>query len=420
MTARLAGAVAAAAPILLFAFSDSAPPGLTGAPGDSGTCTQCHGGGVNSGAGSLEIEATDYLPGQSQTVRVRISDPNQMRWGFSLSARRKSDQLRQAGTFTAGRFTVVETISGIQYASHFPAQQTARGAGFVYELTWTAPDDSSGVVFYASGNAANGNGASSGDNIYAAVKEIAALAPSTRPTISTGGVISAFAFGGRRSFASGSWIEIFGANFSQPATVLINNRAAFVGVVTPGQINAQVPEDSSSGPVQVVVRSGDRSSDPVTVFKETESPGVLAPGTAPFRAGNRQYLAAVYPPGTEGCPGDQVCFAGNFAGVASRLPRPGDRLIVYGIGFGAVAVDGAAPSRYVGVAPGVLNRLVKPVVFRFGQVEARLEYAGLAPQAIGLYQFNLIVPQVPAGTVQLNVTLDGSPLGQTLFLDIAN
>ncbi|MBX9599525.1 MAG: hypothetical protein K2X35_00920 [Bryobacteraceae bacterium] len=420
MIARYAGGAVAAAPLLLFAFSDSAPPGLTGAPGDSGTCTQCHGGAVNSGGGALAIEAADYLPGQSQTVRVRISDPNQMRWGFSLSARRKSDPMRQAGSFTAGRFTVVETISGIQYASHFPAQQTARGAGFVYELTWTAPDDSSGVVFYASGNAANGNGATSGDNIYAAVKEVAALAPSSRPSVSTGGVVSALAFGGRRSFSSGSWIEIFGANFSQPAAVLINNREAFLGVVTPGQINAQVPEDASSGPVQVVVRSGDRSSEAVTVFKETESPGLLAPAIAPFRVGNRQYLAAVYPPGTEGCPAGQVCFAGNFAGVASRMARPGDRLIVYGIGFGAVAVDGAAPSRYVGVAPGVLNRLVKPVVFRFGQVEARLEYAGLAPQAIGLYQFNLIVPRIPEGAVQLNVTLDGSPIGQTLFLDIAN
>jgi uncharacterized protein (TIGR03437 family) len=65
-----------------------------------------------------------------------------------------------------------------------------------------------------------------------------------------------------------------------------------------------------------------------------------------------------------------------------------------------------------------LNRTVQPVRFRFGQTEAQLTYSGLAPNFIGLYQFNVVVPQVAAGVTEIEVSLGSSNIGQRLFLQI--
>lgn len=74
--------LAAVLPVVLFPFSGQPPAGLTGGLGQ-GNCTQCHSTNpVNSGAGSVTIEAANYTPGQAQTIRVRVAHPSQSRWGF--------------------------------------------------------------------------------------------------------------------------------------------------------------------------------------------------------------------------------------------------------------------------------------------------------------------------------------------------
>jgi uncharacterized protein (TIGR03437 family) len=46
-------------------------------------------------------------------------------------------------------------------------------------------------------------------------------------------------------------------------------------------------------------------------------------------------------------------------------------------------------------------------------------YDGLAPGYLGLYQFNITVPQnVPDGDIPINVTLNGVPLQQHLYLAV--
>jgi len=42
-----------------------------------------------------------------------------------------------------------------------------------------------------------------------------------------------------------------------------------------------------------------------------------------------------------------------------------------------------------------LNQLANPIQVFFGQTPATLDYAGLAPGFIGLYQFNVVVPNIP-------------------------
>jgi uncharacterized protein (TIGR03437 family) len=58
------------------------------------------------------------------------------------------------------------------------------------------------------------------------------------------------------------------------------------------------------------------------------------------------------------------------------------------------------------------------LAIRFGQTPAATTFAGLAPGFVGLYQFNFVVPDVPDGDVQINVSVNGVPLSQTLFLTV--
>jgi uncharacterized protein (TIGR03437 family) len=418
-------------PMTLLPFSGQPPTGLTGGLGQ-GNCTQCHSGNaINSGAGSVTIEAANYTPGQPQTIRVRVAHPTQARWGFSLMARLKGGNQGQAGSFTAGANTAVQTQGGIQYISHNGAPRTDPGAGFTFEFQWTAPQDTGGVVFYAAGNAANGNGANSGDFIYTTSREISAIAPPVnRPSISPGGVITANQFGAAARFASGSWIEIYGQNFAPELrtwdggfqgdnaptalgdlSVTINGRAAPIAFANSGQINVQAPEDPATGPVQIIVRRGADQSDAFVLTKSAEAPALYAPSF--LNLNNRQFVGAFFP--------NSTTFAGSFPGVAgiqSRVARPGDTLIFYGVGFGAVRPQGTGSIPVAGRIVRELNQTVKPVRFRFGQAEGAVSYSGLAPNFIGLYQFNVTVPQLAPGVYELEISLDSQNIGQRLFFEV--
>jgi uncharacterized protein (TIGR03437 family) len=65
--------------------------------------------------------------------------------------------------------------------------------------------------------------------------------------------------------------------------------------------------------------------------------------------------------------------------------------------------------------------MTAPLQIRFGQTQAKVSFSGLAPLAVGLYQFNLVVPSVAANdAVPVTFTLGGTPGTQTLFTVIGN
>ena len=68
-----------------------------------------------------------------------------------------------------------------------------------------------------------------------------------------------------------------------------------------------------------------------------------------------------------------------------------------------------------------LNTLAAAFHILFGGIEATLQYDGLAPGAVGLYQFNLVVPNVAASdTVPVTFTLGGTAGTQTLYIAVEN
>jgi uncharacterized protein (TIGR03437 family) len=107
---------------------------------------------------------------------------------------------------------------------------------------------------------------------------------------------------------------------------------------------------------------------------------------------------------------------GAISGLTSRRAKPGDVITLYGIGFGAVT-----PSIPAGQIVGQANTLVAPFHLLFGQAEATLKYDGLAPSAVGLYQFNVVVPNVTASdTVPVTFTLAGVAGAQPLYIAVGN
>jgi uncharacterized protein (TIGR03437 family) len=245
----------------------------------------------------------------------------------------------------------------------------------------------------------------------------------TTPAVTS--VRSAGDFGGSTTFASGSWLEIkgsqlsgttrpwAGADFNGPnaplsldgVSVTVNGRRAFVGYISDTQINVQAPADTANGPLNLIVTRGDCPSAAFTVQKAAVAGGLLA--TSVFNIGGTQYIAALYQDGFTfvGAPG-------LIAGVPFRAAAPGDTITLYGIGFGDVT-----PSIPPGVVVSTANTL-PGLTISFGSTQATVTYAGLAPNAIGLYQFNLTVPPVDTGDHRIVARVNGVEMPQIGYLTV--
>jgi hypothetical protein len=152
------------------AFSSGPLPSLTGAPGEA-TCTQCHGGGPTGGTLALTGLPANYTPNQEVSLTVTLTQSSRARFGFQLTA--IDDAGRQGGQLTPGdnrTQTLTNAVGGNnrQYINHTFAGSNPASAGVgSWSFKWRAPAQSAGrVTFYVSGNAANGNGAPTGDTIY--------------------------------------------------------------------------------------------------------------------------------------------------------------------------------------------------------------------------------------------------------------
>lgn len=452
----------ATVPLLLWAISTGPDPGKAGVPGES-TCTEvgCHvGTPLNGGAGSVKVTfpaGLNYVPGVKQHLVVTVADPaaTQRFWGFELTARQSTDSKSQAGSFTStDGFTAVvcASVAGLLNQTQwtfidFPQNQncpasrplayiehTANGSqrfktgSQTFEFDWTPPASAVGnIVIYVAGNAANADGNNTGDHIYTATYTLAPGAAGPAPAISAGGIVSAANFGAFTSVGPGSWMEIYGTNLSTttrgwagddftgvnaPASldgvkVTIGGQSAFVDYVSPGQVNAQVPSNTPTGTQQVTVANTGGTSAGYTMTVNSVQPGLLAPPS--FTVGGKLYVVAQFADQTYVMP------PGAIPGIASRQAKPGETILIYGVGFGPSATASGQVIPAGQVVPA-LNSLTGSLKVQFAGTDATVQYGGLAPNYVGLYQFNIVVPSVPdSDLVPIVFALNGQNLPQTLF-----
>lgn len=248
------------------------------------------------------------------------------------------------------------------------------------------------------------------------------------PNISA--AISASGYGGFAALAPGTWMEVYGTNLANVAsqswaavdfhgnnapvtlggtTITVGGQQAFIDFVSPNQANAQLPSNLAPGPQPVVVNTPGGTSVAYTVTINATEPGMLAPAVFKLPAG--QYLAALFP--------DFSTFVlppAAVSGVQSARAKPGDTIVLFGIGFGPVTPDNPA-----GILVTAANQISGTLQISFAGTPATVNYEGLAGGFLGLYQFNVVVPNIAANDqTPVTFSLNGIPGTQTLMVAIGN
>lgn len=215
------------------------------------------------------------------------------------------------------------------------------------------------------------------------------------PSVQTNGVVNTGDFA--PEISPGSLATISGINFSSETasakaplplsladvSVTVNGISAPILYVQPTLINFQVPWEVQAGQGTVVVTVNGQSAAPVNVNIGTAAPGIFLLSS--------NVGAIVNTNGTINSPS-------NPASIGSLVS-------VYLSGSGPVS-----PQPADGVAAGTnpLSVLTAPYSATIGQTPAAVQFAGLAPDTVGLVQINLIVPAgLQATTYPLTITIDG-------------
>ncbi len=441
------GTWVAIVPALLLAHSAGPDPRYTAAPGDAPlACASqtCHtsavkGGPINLYGGSVSAVfsgAGSYTPGQPQTITVSVSDPANSVYGFQMTARygmsTQDLSTNQVGTFTPGgadTFVMCDSGNPRQPGKSCPSSPTpvefiehSAPSRNSFTFTWTPPATDVGAVhFYVAGNAVNNNGVQDGgDHVYTASYVLNPVAPvvctTDKPSINA--VVSASAFGQAKTFAAGSWLEIYGSNFAtnsrswggadftgntaptilDKVSVSINGVPAAVNFISANQVNVQAPADATTGPVNVTLTNCTQTSGPIQVTKSDLVPGLYA-----ATVNNKQYLGA-------------FTLAGSATGNPNSPAKPGDIIVAYGIGFGDTT-----PSVIPGNIATALNSLANTFTVLFGTApDSKPVYAGLGPGFVGLYQFDLTVPKLADGDYTMSFQIGSVKATQSLLFTVKN
>ncbi len=160
--------------------------------------------------------------------------------------------------------------------------------------------------------------------------------------------------------------------------------------VSPQQINAQMPFQAF-GNVTMVVHTPGGVSDNFYLTVQPNAPAVFLSGTA----GPQTNLPTV------------VRQENNLLVTDSDPIHRGDHLVIYLTGMGAVSP--VVPNGMPAPTNPLALTLTQPQV-RLGNVDLFVDYAGLAPGEVGVYQLNVTVPaSAPQGlSVPLSITQGSS------------
>jgi uncharacterized protein (TIGR03437 family) len=246
-------------------------------------------------------------------------------------------------------------------------------------------------------------------NIYVAdpgfnVIRLLQPAPLPAPAVNAGGVVDGAAY--RALVAPGGIVSVFGSNFSGgtagasaiPLPTLLGGLSLTMGgkmmplfYVSSSQLNSQVPwELSGQTSASIVATTSEGVSGGQTVTLGVAAPGIFTVNST----GSGQGVVT-------------IATTGRLVTPAAPAPR-GQYVTIYCNGLGAVSnqpATGAAAS-----ASSLSSTPVLPTVL-IGGVSASVNFSGLVPGLVGLYQVNALVPSsVPPGAA-LTLTLAIS--GQT-------
>jgi|GEM_PF-712064 len=221
--------------------------------------------------------------------------------------------------------------------------------------------------------------------------------------------------------APGSWASVFGSNLAlstrlwngadfngqamplslDGTRVEVNGAPAPVSFISPGQVNFQVPSSTSAGPGVVQVFSGGGASAPVSVDAADPSPALFL-----YDPQQRRYAAAQHAGGAPVIPNSLV--------PGGSPARPGEEIVLWGSGFGLT--DPPVTSGFILPAPAPLANTATLSV-TIGGAPAAVHYAGMT--IAGVYQINVVVPDVADGDQPLVVSFAGKTTQPGVYISVA-
>ncbi len=234
------------------------------------------------------------------------------------------------------------------------------------------------------------------------------------------------AFIGKADFGSNMYLELYGSNLSSTTrlwagsdfngsnaptsldgvSVTVNNKPAFMYYISPGQININTPEDIATGPVLIQVHNALGFSNSGSANRVRLSPTLQS--VPQFNLGGKSYVVAQTP--------DFSSFIGRpgmIQGVPFVAAKPGDTVLIYALGCGPTN-----PATQAGVVAAQNSPLALPYQIKIGGVPATVNFAGMVAGSIGLFQFNVVIPNVASGDQTIELIVDSVPNAQSLYIVI--
>jgi len=263
-----------------------------------------------------------------------------------------------------------------------------------------APPNGTATALTSANAATLGKVITNGDNVN--INYASAPVATTPPVVSSGAVLNGASFAVGAPVAPGSIASVFGSGFGSSTagvTVLIGGIVAPLFVVTPGQINFQVPwQLSGQMQAQLTVTSGDQTSAPIMVPLANLAPGIFLLNTVDQAAVLIANTATIAAP------------VGTFPG--SRPAQQGEYISIYCTGLGPVTHEPATGALAASDTVSVTNG--GAVTVSIGGINAPVSFSGLAPGFLGLYQVNAQVPSnAPTGSaVPLTIGIGGTTSNQ--------
>lgn len=200
----------------------------------------------------------------------------------------------------------------------------------------------------------------------------------------------------------GSWFSVFGWNLSKTTRqwgdadfvngtlptkldgveIKVNGKPASIYYISPGQINAQLPNLSVTGTATLQVLVDGVASQPEPIEIRASSPEFIR-----YSVGGKSFVAALHT--------DNTVVADPALVPGLQAVKAGETIQIYGIGF-AASPDGV----FINQAVPVSNTVVK-----IGTRAASVTFSGLV--AAGLFQANVVIPNLPVGDYTVALTVNG-------------
>ena len=235
------------------------------------------------------------------------------------------------------------------------------------------------------------------------------------PAITSGGIAPGIV-------QPGEWVSIYGTNLASAAvtwtgnfptslggtSVTIDGKAAYLSFVSPGQIDLQVPNDTATGAVPVVVMTASGSATS-TVTLALFGPSFFlldakhVAGIILRSDGSGTYGGGTY---------DIIGPTGTSLGYRTVAAKAGDVVELFGTGFGPTNPPVVPGQVFSGAAP-----TTNPVTLVINSLSVPPAFVGLS--GAGLYQLNLTIPSgLGTGDVSLQASVGGvqTPLGVVISL----